>query len=48
MIGNSLYGYVWRISRTGQIRICLLTAVVAPLSMVPLELQRRIVDLVAC
>jgi len=41
---ESLYRYVWRVSRTGQLRICLLTAIVTPLAMVPLELQRRIVD----
>jgi ABC-type multidrug transport system fused ATPase/permease subunit len=44
MLDESLYGYVWRTSREGQIRICLIITVLAPLSMVPLELQRRIVD----
>lgn len=39
-----LYAYVWRTSRGGQIRICLLIALVTPLSMAPLELLRRIVD----
>lgn len=44
MVPNSLYSYVWQISREAQIRICLLVAVVAPLTAVPLELQRQIVD----
>lgn len=44
MLPNSLYSYVWQISRSRQIRICLLIAIIAPLSMAPLELQRRIVD----
>lgn len=39
-----LYAYVWRVSRRQQIRLCLLTVLVFPLSLVPLELQRRIVD----
>ena len=41
---RELYRYVWRTSRSKQITICILTAIVAPLSMVILELQRRIVD----
>lgn len=41
---QSLYGYIWRTTRYAQIQICLLTALVAPMAMVPLELQRRIVD----
>lgn len=41
---RALYIYVWRTSRTKQIIICLLTMILSPLSMVPLELQRRIVD----
>lgn len=45
MIESSLYAYVWKTSRKGQLRICLLVALVTPLAMVPLELQRRIVDL---
>jgi ABC-type multidrug transport system fused ATPase/permease subunit len=44
MITVSLYRYIWYTSRKYQIRICLLVAVVAPLTMVPLELQRQIVD----
>ena len=39
-----LYVYVWKTSRSKQIAICLLTAILAPLMMVPLELQRRIVN----
>jgi len=41
---RSLYAYVWQTTRREQIRVCLLVAFVAPLSMVPLELQRRMVD----
>jgi ABC-type multidrug transport system fused ATPase/permease subunit len=44
MLPTSLYRYIWRVSRTGQIHICILTAIIAPLSMAPLELQRRIVN----
>jgi len=44
MLGKSIYAYVWRTCRTGQIRICLLAGLVAFLSVLPLELQRRIVD----
>lgn len=39
-----LYTYVWKVSRSQQIRLCLLTIFVFPLSLAPLELQRRIVD----
>jgi len=41
---RSLYRYVWRMSGRHQVWICLLAAAVASLSMVPLELQRRIVN----
>lgn len=41
---RSLYRYVWRTSRSSQIVICLLIAVITPLPMVSLEFQRRIVD----
>jgi ABC-type multidrug transport system fused ATPase/permease subunit len=44
MLPESMYRYIWQVSRAGQIHICILTAIIAPLSMVPLELQRRIVD----
>jgi ABC-type bacteriocin/lantibiotic exporter with double-glycine peptidase domain len=36
--------YVWRESRAHQLWLCLLAGAVFPLTMVPLELQRRIVD----
>lgn len=39
-----LYRYVWRVSAPQQLRLCALTVLVAPLAMVPLELQRRMVD----
>lgn len=39
-----LYTYVWKISRTQQIRLCALTIFIFPLSLAPLELQRRIID----
>lgn len=40
----SLFGYVWRMSGSHQVWICLLAVVVAGLTAIPLELQRRIVD----
>lgn len=43
-LGSSIYAYVWRTSRKDQIRICALVGLVAFLAIVPLELQRRIVD----
>lgn len=41
---ESLYKYIWSVNARGQIYLIVLTALVFPLSMVPLELQRRIVD----
>ena len=41
---QSLYQYIWRSSRRQQVWLVLLTLLVAPMSMIPLELQRRIVD----
>ena len=41
---QSLYGFIWRSSGRQQAWLVLLTLIVAPMSMVPLELQRRIVD----
>ena len=41
-----MYSFVWRVSGPQQVRLCLLTALVFPLSMAPLELQRRIVNCV--
>jgi ABC-type multidrug transport system fused ATPase/permease subunit len=41
---RSLFAFVWQISRRQQIWLCVLTVVVSGLTMVPLELQRRIVD----
>jgi ABC-type multidrug transport system fused ATPase/permease subunit len=43
-LSRDLYFYVWGTSRSKQIIICVLTMIVAPLSAVPLELQRRIFD----
>lgn len=43
-LSRALYLYVWRASRSKQLWICVLTMVLSPLAMVPLELQRRIVD----
>lgn len=40
----NVFGYVWRMSGRHQVWICLLAAVVAGLTAIPLELQRRIVD----
>jgi ABC-type multidrug transport system fused ATPase/permease subunit len=41
---QSLYRFIWQSSRRQQAWLVLLTLVVAPMSMIPLELQRRIVD----
>ena len=41
---RSLYAFIWQSSRRQQVWLVLLTLIVAPMSMVPLELQRRIVD----
>jgi ABC-type multidrug transport system fused ATPase/permease subunit len=40
----TLYRYIWRISSRRQLWLVLLSSVVFPLTMVPLELQRRIVN----
>ena len=40
----SLYAFIWQSSRRQQAWLVLLTLMVAPMSMIPLELQRRIVD----
>ncbi len=41
---GSLYRFIWSVTGGDQIRLCLLTLVLVPLSMVPLELQRRMTD----
>lgn len=41
---GSLFGYVWRMSGRHQLWICLVALVVAGLTAIPLELQRRLVD----
>jgi ABC-type bacteriocin/lantibiotic exporter with double-glycine peptidase domain len=41
---SSLYAYVLKVSRQQQVRLGLLTLVVFPLSLAPLELQRRIIN----
>ncbi len=41
---KSLYAFIWHASARGQIILCILTLLVVPLSMVPLELQRRILE----
>src|SRR5438105_4245406 len=41
---RGLYRYIWRTSRAGQIAICAMTAVIAPMSMVILEIQRRLIN----
>lgn len=43
-LSTSLYGYVLAVSRRQQVRLGLLTLAVFPLSLAPLELQRRIVN----
>ena len=40
----TLYRYVWRVSGRQQVTLILLTLLILPLSLAPLELQRRIVD----
>lgn len=39
-----LYAYVYQVSGRQQVPLCLLTVLLFPLTLVPLELQRRIVD----
>ena len=41
---DGLFRHVWQEGRAQQVWLCLLAAVVFPLTMVPLELQRRIID----
>lgn len=41
---KSLYAYVFATTGGQQLRLCLLTSLVFPLTLLPLELQRRIVD----
>lgn len=41
---RSLYGYVWRVSRAQQLWLVVLTVLAFPLSLAPVELQRRIVN----
>lgn len=43
-MAETIFGYVWRVSARPQVLLCLLAAIIAPLSMVPLELQRRIIN----
>jgi ABC-type multidrug transport system fused ATPase/permease subunit len=43
-ISFDLYAYIWTESRSNQVWISVLTMILAPLMMVPLELQRRIVN----
>ena len=39
-----LYAYVYKVSARQEVRLCLLTFLIFPLTLAPLELQRRIVD----
>jgi ABC-type bacteriocin/lantibiotic exporter with double-glycine peptidase domain len=43
-MSSSLYGYVLKVSGRQQIRLAVITLALFPLSLVPLELQRRIVN----
>lgn len=43
-VSGFLYGFIWRISSRQQVRLVFLAFLIFPLSMIPLELQRRIVD----
>ena len=40
----SVYRFIWAATRADQVRLCLVTLLVVPVSMVPLELQRRITN----
>jgi len=40
----SIYGFIWRTSRRGQLMVCLFSGLLIPLAAVPLDLQRRMVD----
>jgi ABC-type bacteriocin/lantibiotic exporter with double-glycine peptidase domain len=42
--GGNLFAFAWRQSRRHQPWLCLLAVLIVPLTMVPLELQRRIID----
>ena len=41
---GNLFSFAWRQSRRHQPWLCLLAVLIVPLTMVPLELRRRIVD----
>ena len=41
---KQLYSYIVKVSGKQQVRLCLLTVLIFPLTLAPLELQRRIVD----
>lgn len=41
---SSLLRYVWRMSEWHQVLVCLVAVVAALLSLVPIELQRRIIN----
>ncbi|XDA98142.1 ABC transporter ATP-binding protein [Sulfitobacter sp. LCG007] len=41
---SSLLGYVWRMSQWHQVAVCILAVLVALINLVPLELQRRIIN----
>src|SRR5690349_4041447 len=40
----SIYGFIWRTARRGQLMVCLFSGLLIPLAAVPLELQRRMVN----
>jgi hypothetical protein len=42
--GGNVFAFAWRQSRQHQPWLCLLAVLIFPLTMVPLELQRRIID----
>lgn len=42
--GGNVFAFAWRQSRRHQPWLCLLAVLIFPLTMVPLELQRRIID----
>lgn len=40
----SIYGFIWRTTRASQITLVLMALMVVPFTIVPLELQKRIID----
>ena len=41
---KQLYRFIWRLSSAQQVRVCLIALLTLPLTLIPVELQRRIID----